>query len=67
VHRADAHHLRLVSESSIELLPLLEAVAEGGAEVSEARLIRPTLEEVFVRVTGIESALMRQEREGKKR
>jgi ABC-2 type transport system ATP-binding protein len=35
--------------------------------VTEARLIRPTLEEVFVRVTGIESGLMKQEREGKKK
>jgi ABC-2 type transport system ATP-binding protein len=67
VHRPDEGHLRLVSESSIELLPLLGAISEAGAEVSEARLIRPTLEEVFVRVTGIESGLMRQEREGKKK
>jgi ABC-2 type transport system ATP-binding protein len=67
VHRPDDRHLRLVSESSIELLPLLGAVSEGGAEVTEAKLIRPTLEEVFVRVTGIESGLMRQEREGKKK
>jgi ABC-2 type transport system ATP-binding protein len=67
VRRPDERHLRLVSDGSIELLPLLEAVSGGGAEVSEARLIRPTLEEVFVRVTGIESALMRQEREGKKK
>jgi ABC-2 type transport system ATP-binding protein len=67
VHRLDERHLRLVSAGSIELLPLLKAVAEGGAEVTEARLIRPTLEEVFVRVTGIESGLMRQEREGKKK
>ena len=67
VHRSDERHLRLVSAGSIELLPLLKAVAEGGAEVTEARLIRPTLEEVFVRVTGIESGLMRQEREGKKK
>ncbi len=67
VHRPDERHLRLVSDGSIELLPLLGAVAEGGAEVTEAKLIRPTLEEVFVRVTGIESGLMRQEREGKKK
>jgi ABC-2 type transport system ATP-binding protein len=67
VHRLDERHLRLVSAGSIELLPLLKAVAEGGAEVTEARLIRPTLEEVFVRVTGIESGLMRQERERKKK
>jgi ABC-2 type transport system ATP-binding protein len=67
VHRPDEGHLRLVSKSSIELLPLLRAVAETGAEVTEARLVRPTLEEVFVRVTGIESGLMKQEREGKKK
>jgi ABC-2 type transport system ATP-binding protein len=67
VHRPDEGHLRLVSKSSIELLPLLRALAETGAEVTEARLVRPTLEEVFVRVTGIESGLMKQEREGKKK
>jgi len=67
VHRPDESHFRLVSDSSIELLPLLVAAAEAGAEVTEARLIRPTLEEVFVRVTGIESGLMKQEREGKKK
>jgi len=67
VQRPDEGHLRLGSENSIELLPLLAAVAEAGAVVAEAKLIRPTLEEVFVRVTGIESGLMRQEREGKKK
>jgi len=67
VHRPDEGHLRLGSDSSIELLPLLAAVAEAGAVVTEARLIRPTLEEVFVRVTGIESGFMKQEREGKKK
>ena len=67
VHRPDERHLRLVSAGPIELLPLLRAMAEGGADVREARLIRPTLEEVFVRVTGIESVLIRQEREGKRR
>jgi ABC-2 type transport system ATP-binding protein len=30
VHRADERHLRVVSDGSIELLPLLEAVAEAG-------------------------------------
>jgi ABC-2 type transport system ATP-binding protein len=67
VHRSDECHIRVVSESSIDLLPLLGTLAEAGTEVTEAKLIRPTLEEVFVRVTGIESDLMRQEREGKKK
>ncbi len=67
VHRPDERHLRVVSEGPIELLPLLGALAEDGAKITEARLIRPSLEEVFVRVTGIESARMRQEREGRKK
>jgi ABC-2 type transport system ATP-binding protein len=67
VRRPDERHLRVVSAAPIELLPLLEAVAEGGAAVAEARLIRPSLEEVFVRVTGREAALLRQEREGGKK
>jgi len=57
----------VVADSTIELLPLLGALAEDGAVVTEAKLLRPTLEEVFVRVTGIEAAAMKQEREGKKK
>jgi ABC-2 type transport system ATP-binding protein len=38
---------------------------ERGAEVSEARKIRPSLEEVFVAVTGIEADAMKQEKERK--
>jgi len=67
VHRSDERHMRVVSADPIDLLPLLGALSEIGASVTEAKLIRPTLEEVFVRVTGIESSLMRQEREGKKK
>jgi len=67
VRGVDEHNLRVVGAGRIELLPLLEFLSRRGAVVSEARLIRPTLEEVFVKVTGIESARMRQEREGKKK
>jgi ABC-2 type transport system ATP-binding protein len=67
VHRSDERHMRVYSADPIDLLPLLVALSEIGAVVTEAKLIRPTLEEVFVRVTGIESRLMKQEREGKKK
>jgi ABC-2 type transport system ATP-binding protein len=33
--------------------------------VYEARIIRPSLEEVFVKITGIELQKMKQEKEGK--
>jgi ABC-2 type transport system ATP-binding protein len=66
VERADDRSLRLASPGPLELLPLLAVLAEHGAAVTEARLVRPSLEEVFVRITGIESGAMRQEREGRK-
>jgi ABC-2 type transport system ATP-binding protein len=66
IHRHDVRSLRVVSDSSIELFPLLGILADGGGAVTEAKLVRPSLEEVFVRVTGIELEVMRQEREGKK-
>ena len=63
---ADEHRIRLASPGPIELLPLLGSLTEHGATVTEARMVKPTLEEVFVRITGIESGVMRQEREGRK-
>jgi ABC-2 type transport system ATP-binding protein len=36
---------------------------DAGAEVLEARRLRPSLEDVFVRVTGIGAADMRREQE----
>jgi len=34
-----------------------------GAEVSEARKVRPSLEDVFVDITGVEAAAMKREKE----
>jgi len=67
IQTLDEHGIRLISVEPIELLPLLGFLSQKGAIVTEAKLIRPTLEEVFVRVTGIESERMSQEREGKKK
>jgi len=36
---------------------------EQGAEVSEARRLQPSLEDVFVRITGIEAGAMHKEKE----
>jgi ABC-2 type transport system ATP-binding protein len=66
VEHADERSFRLVSDGAIGLLPLLSFLDERGGTVTEARMVKPTLEEVFVRITGIESGAMRQEREGRK-
>lgn len=45
--RPDNSRLRVVSESPIDLLTLLGAFADAGAVVTEAKLIRPSLEDVL--------------------
>jgi len=36
---------------------------DRGIEVTEARRVRPSLEDVFVQITGIEADVMRKEKE----
>jgi len=54
--------IRVESPEPVRVGPLVRLLEDRGAEVSEARKIRPSLEEVFVRITGIESAAMKQEK-----
>jgi ABC-2 type transport system ATP-binding protein len=63
----DERSLQVVSKGRIEILPLLRFLSTQGVKVTEAKLVRPTLEEVFVQVTGIEVERMKQEREGGKK
>ena len=55
--------LRVESREPVRIGPLVRLIEDHGQEVSEARKIRPSLEDVFVHVTGIEAKIMRQERE----
>lgn len=55
--------IRIESPEVIHIGPLVRFIEEGGAEVLEARRIEPSLEEVFVQITGIELEAMRREKE----
>ena len=55
--------VRVESAKPISLGPLVRFIEEQGIEVAEARRVIPSLEEVFVRVTGIEVEAMKKERE----
>jgi len=55
--------IRITSTEPVRIGLLLRFMEERGAEVSEAKKIRPSLEDVFVRITGIEAAEMKRERE----
>lgn len=51
------------SEKQLALLPVMQFLAQQGAEVFEARELRPTLEDVFVKITGIEADNLKKEKE----
>jgi ABC-2 type transport system ATP-binding protein len=55
---ASKGQIRVSSESPIRVGPLVRFVEDCGAEVMEARRLQPSLEEIFVQVTGIEAGAM---------
>jgi ABC-2 type transport system ATP-binding protein len=56
-------HIRIESDQPIRIAPVLRAIEEQGAEIVEARQLRPSLEDVFVSITGIEAGTLRSENE----
>lgn len=59
--QAIAGGLRIESLEPVRVGPLVRFLEDHGLEVTEARKIRPSLEDVFVRVTGIEADVMNLE------
>ena len=55
--------VQVESAGPIRVGPLVRFLEDEGVEVAEARRRRPSLEDVFVRITGIEAAAMRREKE----
>ncbi len=51
------------SRKPIDIGPLVRLIEDHGATVFEARRVQPSLEEVFVKITGIEATAMKQEKD----
>ncbi|WP_350343901.1 ABC transporter ATP-binding protein [Proteinivorax tanatarense] len=57
----DSKTIRVYSKEKIDLLPFIELFKKHSAVVYEAKLVKPSLEEVFVQITGIETNKMKKE------
>ncbi len=55
--------VRVESAVTVNVGPLIRFLEERGVQVTEARRHLPSLEDVFVQVTGIEAGLMKKEKE----
>ncbi|MDZ7722199.1 MAG: ATP-binding cassette domain-containing protein [candidate division KSB1 bacterium] len=53
------------SETVLDLIPFMTFFNARGIKVMETKIIKPPLEEVFVKITGIERDMMKKEKEGK--
>jgi len=60
---ANPCQVRVESEEPINVGPLVRFLEDLGIQVTEARRYLPSLEDVFVQVTGIEAGLMQKEKE----
>ena len=58
--------IRIESREPVHIGPLVRLIEDSGAEVTEARKLQPSLEDVFVEITGIEASVMKQEQEKNK-
>lgn len=65
VEKRNDHALILRSETRIPLLPLVAYFDSKGLDVYEVRELRPSLEDVFVKLTGIEAVKLEREKGGK--
>lgn len=56
--------VKIQSPSKVNLIPFMKFFEENNIMVHEAKIVRPSLEEVFVKVTGIELEKMKKEKDG---
>ncbi|MFP4107420.1 MAG: ABC transporter ATP-binding protein [Phycisphaerae bacterium] len=61
--QADSERVRVESSEPVRVGPLVRLLEDRGMEVAEARKLLPSLEDVFVEITGLETGAMKQEKE----
>jgi ABC-2 type transport system ATP-binding protein len=59
--------LRIASGTRLDLKLFMDFFNEQKVTINEARIIRPSLEDVFVKVTGLELDKLKKEKEGRKK
>ena len=65
IHIPDENSCLIISKERIALSPILQLLDSKGISVYEAKEIKPSLEDVFVKITGIEASKLKNEKVGK--
>ncbi|MDQ2087632.1 ATP-binding cassette domain-containing protein [Herbivorax sp. ANBcel31] len=59
-------NIKISSKRQISLMPIIDLFEKHGVEVYEAKRLRPSLEEIFLKITGLEIEKLKKEKESKK-
>ncbi|MFW5807419.1 MAG: ABC transporter ATP-binding protein [Spirochaetota bacterium] len=57
--------IRITSRNKIDIAPIVNCISLEDFFITEAKLVKPTLEDAFVKITGIEVDMMKKEKEKK--
>jgi len=57
--------IKILSHDKIDISPIVTFLSSENIFITEAKLIKPTLEDAFVKMTGIEINLIKKEKEKK--
>lgn len=57
--------IKIVSKEQLDIAPIVSCISAEKIKIVEAKIIKPSLEEVFVKRTGIEAEIMKKEKEKK--
>ena len=61
----DENTIKIISQIKINVSSIVSFLSSNGIYILEAKLLRPTLEDAFVKLTGIEIDTMKKEKEKK--
>jgi ABC-2 type transport system ATP-binding protein len=61
----DERTVRITGPGKIDIAPIVSYLSSEGMSIYEAKLLRPSLEDAFVKITGIEIDMMKREKEKK--
>lgn len=67
IETVDNSRIKIHAPEPVSLMPFMKFFDHRQISVHEAKIIRPSLEEIFVKVTGIAMDKMKKEKEGGKR
>jgi ABC-2 type transport system ATP-binding protein len=57
--------IKVISQDKIDVSPIVSFLSKSGIYILEAKIIRPTLEDAFIKLTGIEIDVLKKEKEKK--